>query len=171
MQTERLILRERTVGQLKKIESADKQEQFDFFGLTNNDALLKEIDRIKKGQYNNFYSGVYFDLVLKENKEVIGSAGFHTWWRDHNRAEIGYSLNDEKNRRQGFMNEVLPIILDYGFKKMQLHRVEAYTAMDNVASIALLQKFGFKKEATIHGRYKMPDGTYEDDYLFYLLNM
>ncbi len=169
MQTNRIILRERTVALLQKIAKSPLREQAVFFGTSNQHHLDKEIERIKNGQYQNFYTGVYYDLLIKKTKEVIGSGGFHTWWRDHDRAELGLWLNQEKNRRQGYMNEVLPLLLDYGFTKMKLHRIEAHTAKDNTASISLLEKYGFKKEATIHGRYKMQDGTYEDDYLFYLL--
>ena len=169
METNRIILRERRPKLMQEVPKWDKEKQLAFFGLTDESALEKEINRITSGQNNNYYSGIYFDLLIKETKEVIGSGGFHTWWRDHDRAEIGYWLNDEKNRRKGYMNEVLPFLLDYGFNKMHLHRIEAKTEQDNVASIALLEKYGFKKEAIIHGHYKMPDGTYSDDYLFYLL--
>jgi ribosomal-protein-alanine N-acetyltransferase len=169
MDTHRIILRERTAERMKSVISKDKNYQKQFFGIEEELALTKEIERIKKGQYSNYYSGTYFDLILKESNEVIGSAGFHTWWRDHDRAELGYGLTQEKYKRQGYMNEVLPFILEYGFKKMHLNRIEAKTAQDNVASISLLEKYDFQKEATIHGHYKMPDGSYSDDFLFYLL--
>jgi len=169
MQTERILLRERTADRMQKVLRMDKELQLLFFGLQKDDDLKKEIGRIKKGQYHNYYSGTYFDLILKENRVVIGSAGYHTWWRDHDRAELGFWLNNETNRRQGYMNEVLPFILDYGFTKMKLNRIEAKTAQENLASISLLEKYNFKKEATIHDHYKMPDGSYSDDYLFYLL--
>ncbi len=169
METKRIILRERIPRQMREIPSWDKEKQLAYFGLQDEQALEKEIRRIKTGQNDHYYSGTYFDLIQKETQEVIGSAGFHTWWRDHDRAEIGYWLNHEKNRRQGYMNEILPFLIDYGFNKMHLHRIEAKTAQDNIASIALLEKYGFKKEALIHGHYKLPDGTYSDDFLFYLL--
>lgn len=169
METHRIFLRERTPGLLSGIAKTSKEKQLLFFGLRDEVSLQRELDRIKKGLYTNYLSGTYFDLILKSNQTVIGSAGFHTWWRDHDWAEIGYWLNEQEYRRQGYMNEVLPALLEYGFKKMHLNRIEAHTAKDNVASISLLEKYGFKKEATIHGHYKMPDGSYADDYLFYLL--
>jgi ribosomal-protein-alanine N-acetyltransferase len=170
METHRIILRERTTRLMQKVLQMESSLQFLFFGLNDEASLQKELERIRNGQYQNYYSGTYFDLVLKENKAVIGSAGYHTWWRDHDRAELGYGLTDEKNRRNGYMNEILPFILDYGFKKMHLNRIEAKTAQENIASISLLEKYGFKKEATIHSHYKLPDGSYSDDFLFYLLN-
>lgn len=169
METERIILRERTVKRLQAVLNYSAEKQALFFGLENEQDIRKEIELIKNGQYTNYYSGIYFDLVLKETKKVIGSAGYHTWWRAHDRAEVGYGLYKEEHRRQGYMNEIIPWLLDYGFHKMKLNRIEAKTAQDNVASIALLKKFGFLKEGTIHAHYKMPDGRYADDFSFYLL--
>lgn len=169
METPRIKLRERTPAALAKIAIAPKERQKKFFGLQNEYELQRELDRIKNGHYNNYYSGTYFDIILKESKEVIGSAGFHTWWRDHDRAEIGYGLYNDEHKRQGYMNEIVPTLLEYGFSKMKLNRIEAKTAQENTASISLLEKYGFKKEATIHSHYKMPDGSYTDDFLFYLL--
>ncbi len=170
METTRLHLRERTAENMQRVLNAEPAVQYAFFGLDDAEALKKELERITKGLYNNFYTGIYFDLIRKGNEAVIGSAGFHTYWRDHDRAELGYSLNQEAYKRNGYMKEALDAILKYGFDVMQLHRIEALTAQDNVASIGLLQQFGFQFEATIHGRYKMPDGSYEDDNLYYLLN-
>lgn len=169
MQTRRLQLREREPEIMRRLLHAKPEEQERFFGTSDNEKLATELERIENGQYENMYAGIYFDILLKKDYRVIGSAGYHTWWRKHDRAEIGYWLTEEADRGKGYMNEILPILLDYGFTKMKLHRIEAFTSMDNEASMQLLQKYGFKKEATINGRYKMPDGSYEDDYLFYLL--
>ncbi len=169
METERIILRERTPARMQKVLTMKKELQYIFFGLKNERLLEKEINRIKNGQYNNYYSGIYFDFILKETKEVIGSGGFHTWWRDHDRAEIGYGLYNDEHKRKGYMNEVANFLIAYGFEKMKLNRVEAKTAQENIGSIILLEKLGFKKEGTIHGHYKLEDGSYSDDYMFYLL--
>jgi [ribosomal protein S5]-alanine N-acetyltransferase len=154
---------------MQSILEDSREAQLAFFGHSDDNSLERELARIRHGQYDNFYAGVYFDLVLNENKRVIGSAGFHTWWRDHDRAEIGYWINNETDRGQGYMNEIMPFLLHYGFSEMKLNRIQAHTSQDNVASIALLKKYNFKKEAIIHGHYKMSDGKYSDDYLFYLL--
>ncbi len=165
-----IVLRERTHEKMAMIFEAPRNEQMMFFGVENEVALNRELSRIEHGQYSNYYAGIYFDLLLLGSHEVIGSAGFHTWWRDHDRAELGYWINNEIHRRKGYLDEVLPYLLNYGFNKMKLHRIEAHTAIDNFASISLLKKYGFQFEATIHGRYKMPNGSYDDDSLFYLLN-
>ncbi len=37
----------------------------------------------------------YHQLIDKKTNKVIGWCGFHTWYTDHNRAEIGYGLFDD----------------------------------------------------------------------------
>src|SRR5690606_40551856 len=57
----------------------------------------------------------------------------HTWFPDHCRAEIGYSLMQETDRRKGYMSEAIKEVLNYGFTVMNLNRVEALIAPDNIA--------------------------------------
>ena len=45
------------------------------------------------------------------------------------------------------MSEAMDVVLEYGFNKMKLHSIEAHVHPDNNASINLLQKKGFMKEA------------------------
>ncbi len=169
MYTPRTYLRKRDKSIMESVIEMSREQQHAFFGPSDDNSLKRELDRIRNGQYDNFYAGIYFDIILQADNRVIGSAGFHTWWRDHDHAELGYSLNNEGDRRKGYMNEVLPILLKYGFESMQLNRIQAHTAISNKASIALLEKYKFIKEATIHGHYKMCNGRYENSELYYLL--
>jgi RimJ/RimL family protein N-acetyltransferase len=47
---------------------------------------------------------------------------------------------------KGFGTESLNTILDFGFKELNLHRIEAGCAVDNIASIKVLEKVGMIRE-------------------------
>jgi len=51
---------------------------------------------------------------------VIGWCGFHTWYTDHHRAEIGYGIYKDEFKKQGFMTEALEAVLEYGFENFYL---------------------------------------------------
>jgi ribosomal-protein-alanine N-acetyltransferase len=65
------------------------------------------------------------------------------------------------------MTEALEPILAFGKNEMQLRRIEAFVATDNVASNRLMAIFGFQKEATIKHRYQFGDDV-DTDHMYSL---
>lgn len=85
-------------------------------------------------------------MELRSAQQVVGLIGFVNIQPEHHRAEIGYSLR-RSHHRQGLMREALNAVLDYGFGTMNLHTVSAIIDEENVASGALLDQTGFRREA------------------------
>ena len=85
-------------------------------------------------------------ICQKKDPKVIGSIGFVRMKKDHHRAEVGYLLST-KHQGRGYMKEALTAVTDYGFKTMKLHSIEAVLDPNNKASLALLEKNKFRKEA------------------------
>jgi len=95
----------------------------------------------------------------------VGSVGFNSLIRQHgSRGEIGYDVVRAR-WRQGVMGEVLPVVLNYGFASLGLHRIEATVTPGNIASAGLLQRHGFRREGLLrgHGHWK---GGFQDVELF-----
>lgn len=84
-------------------------------------------------------------IVLKETGHVIGTIGFLWIDREHNCAEIGYSLG-EPYWNHGYMTEALKAMLAFGFEKLYLNRIEACFDVRNIASGRVMAKAGMKKE-------------------------
>lgn len=140
----------------------------DFLGLESAEALEKEKQKYRKGLSTFNKSFVYFQIIHKKNEKVIGWCGFHTWYLDHARAEIGYGLFDENFRGKGIMSEALEPVVRYGFQKMELNRIEAFISPANTASVRLAQKFGFVQEGLLSEHY-CKDSVLEDSAVFSLL--
>jgi len=156
--TERLILRMLTPDVFDFIfKNYTEDELVEFFGLSSSDELAKEKDKYAKGHtmYNKSMLG--FHLMDKATRKVIGLCGFHTWYIEHNRAEIGYGLYDDSFKGKGFMSEAIVPIVEYGFKVMKLHRMEALISPDNTASLKLVGKLGFVKEGQLREHYYVND--------------
>lgn len=95
---------------------------------------------------------------------------FRVFWNNfHRNAELYYRLNAEEYRNLGYMSEVLPLVLLYGFNEISLHRIEAKVAEDNTASIKLLLKNSFKMEGKHREDYLVGD-HYEDSLIYALLS-
>ncbi|MXN91625.1 GNAT family N-acetyltransferase [Flavobacterium sp. Sd200] len=143
-------------------------EIMDFLGLPTIDALTKEKNKYNKGLTTFNKSFLYFTITDNATGKVIGWCGYHTWYTQHNRAEIGYGLYCSDYMQKGIMSEAVKAVLDYGFNNMNLHRVEAMTATYNTASIKTLAKFGFIQEGVLRQHY-LVEGIMEDSLMFSLL--
>lgn len=166
METQRLILRRRTQGLMIEVLSQSKENQVQFFGFDTIEETKSEIDRIQNRFENKNIGYEFFDLIEKDTDLVIGSGGFHTWVKEHSRAEIGYRLHDQF-RGIGFMREAIEQMLLYGFKEMKLNRIEAFISPDNQNSINIVEHFGFVKEGVLRKHYFL--GTHFADSVCYSL--
>lgn len=167
--TPRLHLRRLTPEAYKFVFGTYSEEQLRaFFGHNTAEEMTKERLRFENGltTFNKSFSN--FQLIDKQTGMVVGGCGFHTWYLDHRRAEIGYHLYNDQFKNQGFMSEALPNILRYGFEEMNLNRVEAFIGANNVASLKLVEKLGFIKEGHLRQHYAKGDQI-EDSILFSLL--
>ncbi|WP_447637770.1 GNAT family N-acetyltransferase [Flavobacterium microcysteis] len=169
IETERLFLRKIVPETYHYVfEHFSEKELQEFLGISSPEKLQVEKEKFKNGITTHNKSMVLFQLLDKKSNKVIGGCGYHTWYLDHDRAEIGYALTDDNFKGMGLMSEALQHVLAYGFDAMQLHRVEAFISPNNKASIQLVNKFGFIKEGHLRQHYQK-DGQFEDSVVYSLL--
>lgn len=80
----------------------------------------------------------------------------------------GYHL-DEQEQGKGFMTEALNAGVDFMFRKMHLHRIEANIMPANLASQKVAAKAGFINEG-LSSRYLRINGRWEDHLRFVTFN-
>lgn len=103
-------------------------------------------------------SGTWFQwaMIAMETDLLIGDLGVH--FKDEKQCEIGCTLN-EQFQGKGFATEACTRILQYLFADRNKHRITASVDPLNSASVSLLDRLGFRKEAHfkeslyIHGRW------------------
>ncbi|MDI1256315.1 MAG: GNAT family protein [Flavobacterium sp.] len=168
LKTDRLLLKSVTPNLIDEFfDKKDKSEVLEYFQ-TDDDGYARLLEMYEGGMETYRISMFYFLVVNLESKVVIGECGFHTWNRLHRRAEIFYFLRNDADKRQGFMSEAVAKVLEYGFNELNIHRVQALVANDNLASIKLVQKFGFTFEGTAREDYFI-DGKNEDSQCYSLV--
>lgn len=106
-------------------------------------------------------------VVDKATGKVIGTAGYSWLNRDHNSAEVGYSIS-RLYWNKGVMTEVLAAMLRHGFETLRLHRIEAQHDVRNPASGRVMEKNGMTREGTLRGRL-YNKGEYVDVNLYSIL--
>ena len=126
---------------------------------------LQWIQTIRLGINNNEY--IAWGISLKGDKTLIGTVSFWNVKKEHYRSEIGYALHPG-NQGKGLMQEAMITVLDYGFKTMKLHSVEANVNPNNVASIKLLERNNFVREAYHKENYHY-NGKFLDSAIYSLI--
>lgn len=91
--------------------------------------------------------GIMWAICLKdESDKLIGTIGYWRLMKQHYRAEVGYMLHPN-HWNKGIMKEALLAVVDFGFRTIKLHSIEAHINPENAASGILLEKAGFTREA------------------------
>lgn len=169
LQTERLKLKKLTPEIFQfAFENLSESQLLSFFGFDSIAELEMEKEKYKKGisTYNKTF--LYFQLIEKETDKIIGWCGFHTWYIEHKRAEIGYVMTDENFKDKGLMTEAIKPIIEYGFTIMQLNRIEAFVEPENIPSLKLIEKLNFVKEGLLRKHY-FKNNRMEDSIVFSIL--
>lgn len=110
----------------------------------------------------------FWFIRLKINNKIIGTFGAINIDYVRKSIEIGYGISPDY-WNQGFFQEVLNVILEYFFIKLDFHRIYAKTQNDNLPSINGLQKLGFKKEGILRDFYLSRNGKKHNATIFGIL--
>ncbi len=121
--------------------------------------LIRKIDESLK---NN--DGITWGIFLRGDEQLIGTIGYWRIDRENYRAEIGYLL-DPIHQGKGLMQEALDEVIRFGFHEMKLHSVEAHVNPENAASIRLLEKNKFVREACFRENYFF-NGLFKDSFIY-----
>ena len=98
---------------------------------------------------------------------VIGTCTLFRFNARHRHAEIGYSLRSDQWGK-GLAREAVGAALDWAFRSLHLHRIEADIDPLNDNSRRILQRLGFVSEGVLRERFFVGDEA-KDSEIFGLL--
>lgn len=93
-------------------------------------------------------TGMWFAVCSLDNKTFYGAGGLNDLSKEHKKAEIGFWLLTDF-WGQGIMKEAMPLICNYGFDKLGLHRIEGFVESDNTNCKNAMAKLDFQYEGTM----------------------
>jgi ribosomal-protein-alanine N-acetyltransferase len=132
-----------------------------------SDALARAGYRARLARYAEDWrtdQGYNF-FIFRSDETLAGGIGLSNLRRGvAETASLGYWIG-EPFARQRTMSAALPLVLDFAFERLRLHRVEAACLPTNVPSRALLLHTGFQQEGYARN-YLLIDGKWQDHLLF-----
>lgn len=104
----------------------------------NYEAIEKEIEE-KRNRY-------YFTIRTIDADRLVGFARFLwiSWSHGHGAIRIG--IGDPDDRRKGYGQEALHMLLKFAFQEVNLYKVDASVPEYNLPALRLFKKAGFLEE-------------------------
>jgi RimJ/RimL family protein N-acetyltransferase len=162
IRTERLLLRcwnPEDAGALKEaVDSSVEHLRPWMPWITAEPQTLKEKVQLLRGFRGRFDLGQDFvyGVFDRDGTEVVGGTGLHTRVGP-DAYEIGYWIR-ESHAGRGFATELSAALTRVAFELCDVDRVEIHCQLDNVRSLAVPRKLGYREEARLARRLTAADG-------------
>ncbi len=147
LDTERLILRKIVKSDYPDMYEYSKRAEVTKYLLWSPHRDEEYTRRYVSYLQTRYLMGSFYDwgLELKSNGKMIGTCGFTSFNFESNSAEIGYVLNNEY-WDQGLATEAVARVIRFGFRRLDLNRIEARYMTGNEKSRKVMEKNGMTFE-------------------------
>lgn len=109
-----------------------------------------------------------FGIYKKGTQHLIGHIALYSIKRmPYSSGFVGYSM-DQHFVGKGITTDAVKTVVDFAFTSVKLHRIEAYIAPTNKASIRVVEKAGFVQEGLLR-KLLYINGEWVDHYMYALL--
>ena len=122
-------------------------------------------------KYINSYDKPYYyrwAIISKETNECIGQIAYFLVDINNHFGEIEYCVG-RNFQGKGFATEATKAIIDYGFNKINFHKIQICHIEDNFSSKKVIEKCGFKYEGTIRDCF-YDNGKYSSKLCYSIIN-
>lgn len=170
IETDRLIIREFSEGDFNSVHTyASKAEVTKYlpFGPNNEKDTELFLKKVMGYRLQNPRCDYEFAVVLKESNTLLGGCGIHITNIGNREASIGYCF-DNQFWGNGYASESAGAVIDFGFQRLNLHRIFATCHPDNIGSARVMEKVGMTKEGHLR-EHKFQKGKWRDSFIYSIL--
>ena len=159
--TERLVLRQMRVSDYEDMYDYAKRSELTKYLLWSPHPSSEYSKTFLKVVMKRYRAGQFYDWGIeeKESGRMIGTCGFTSIDIEHRRAEVGYVINPDFQRR-GYAPEAAEEVFKFGFSELDLNRIECRFMQGNYASLEVMKKLrmtfeGYMRDAMyVKGEYR-----------------
>lgn len=147
--SERLLLRPFADSDLENVfRGLSHPDVIPYYGVSfaSLEATREQMAFYKNLEATN--TGVWWAVCSLDDRIFYGAGGLSSLSQVHKKAEVGFWLLPEY-WGMGFLQEAMPLICNYGFNEMALHRIEGFVESENLLCKKAIEKAGFKLEGTM----------------------
>lgn len=110
-----------------------------------------------------------FAIMTRNDRKHIGNASLGVCW-GADVAELSIMIGDKEYWGKGVATEAYRLIIDYAFRKLDLHKVKSGMTLTNKGMIRVAERAGMKKECVLREDAFLGTGKYVDIVQYMILN-
>lgn len=149
LKTDRIILRKITESDLENIYiGLSNPDVIKYYGISFNSLESTKEQMTWFTELEKNQTGIWWAICSHDNRTFYGAGGLNDLSKEHKKAEIGLWLIPDF-WGQGIMTETIPLICDYGFDQLGLHRIEGFVESNNQSCKKAMEKLDFQSEGTM----------------------
>ena len=171
LQTPRLILRPMTVGDTEAVYRmiSVSRDSFSRWFTWAREANLDSVREYGRRMEEAMAVGTESHyVILTRAHSLVGRVGLMEIDRVLRCAELGYMLRTDFEG-QGLMTEAVRTLAAHALGPGGLHRLAAYSDVDNFGSQRVLSRLGFRQEGMLRHVARHPAHGWRDQYVYGLL--
>ena len=104
---------------------------------------------------------IVWTIAEKKSDDCIGHVGLYQIDYRVRRAEFAILIGDTASWGRGIGRRVSAAVVDYGFRELNLHRIELSVLSSNARAIKLYEGLGFRREGLLKDA-QFREGSYMD---------
>ena len=114
-------------------------------------------------------SGHHYAMVLNDGDELLGNISLFKINTVYRSAELGIFIGDKKHRGMGYGTEAIKLLVNYGFKTLNLKNIMLTLDSENIGGYKCYLKSGFSEFGRRH-ECRYIDGSYHDTIYMEIIN-
>lgn len=160
--------------QLKKINSSDLEKIKKWRNLESIRKFNYQFTLLNMKNQYDWYSSFSTDkdkkmFIVLKNSKPIGICGLIHIDKENKNADVSIILGERSLQGKGIGSIILHKLVEYGFKKLKLHRIGAEIFEFNKISVHLFEGLSFKKEAILR-QSLWRDNRWWSIYIYSIIN-
>jgi ribosomal-protein-alanine N-acetyltransferase len=149
LESERVILRQFVASDLENVfKGLSHPDIIKYYGISFDslEATKEQMEWFADLEKNE--TGIWWAVCSKIDGTFLGAGGLNDLSKENKKAEIGFWLLPE-SWGKGYMTETMPLIFNYAFDNIGLHRIEGFVETKNTNCKKALAKLKFNLEGTM----------------------
>ena len=127
------------------------------------DSLQKYVQAVAQSSQN-----VMLAIVERRMDKHVGNIKLGSIHWIHRRADVGIMVGDKKSWGKGYGYEATALMLSYGFRRLNLHKITLGVFADHGPAVRAYKRLGFVVEGTLR-EHLFRDGSFHDEYVMGIL--